>query len=134
MAATPCSALQAAQILATAAEGAHVTPGQAAAAMIAGSRGATVPTHLERSLRRAIGNARTPSLAAARVALLPSRRRTEEVLAEFRRCRSRLAASPPDEAARRAVDDAAYTLCVMLGRTSVHDAVLAAEQHLASPA
>ncbi|TXS44410.1 DUF5133 domain-containing protein [Streptomyces sp. OR43] len=31
-------------------------------------------------------------------------------------------------------DDAAYTLCVLLGRTGVHDAVLAAEEHLASGA
>ncbi|MEU9205948.1 DUF5133 domain-containing protein [Streptomyces sp. NPDC048332] len=130
---TPCSALQAAQVLATAAEGAHVTPAQAAAAMIAGSRGATVPTHLERSLRKAIENARTPPLAAARAAPLPGRRRTEEALAEFRRCRSRLTASPSDEKARRAVDAAADTLCVLLGRATVHDAVVAAEQRLSSP-
>ncbi|MFZ3467795.1 DUF5133 domain-containing protein [Streptomyces sp. 4.24] len=32
------------------------------------------------------------------------------------------------------MDDAAYTLCVLMGRPTAHDAVLAAEELLASPA
>ncbi|TXS44409.1 DUF5133 domain-containing protein [Streptomyces sp. or43] len=65
---------------------------------------------------------------------MPSRARTAEVLAEFRGRQSRLTDAPSDMRARQALDDAAYTLCVLLGRTGVHDAVLAAEEHLASGA
>ncbi|QNE79008.1 DUF5133 domain-containing protein [Streptomyces finlayi] len=75
-----------------------------------------------------------PSGTLRGVALLPSRPRTEQVLAEFRKCQALLAAAPSDRSARQALDDAAYTLCVLLGRTTVHEAVDAAEQHLAASA
>ncbi|MDX6762427.1 DUF5133 domain-containing protein, partial [Streptomyces sp. F8] len=67
------------------------------------------------------------------VGLLPSRARTEEVLARFRAARDLLAQAPGDGAARGAMDDVAYTLCVLMGRSTVHEAVLAAERHLAGP-
>lgn len=138
MAMTPCSRRDAKRILAGAAESAHISPAVLAAAMVAGSQGVPVPAHVERALRRAVEAARTPSPRPADlvrgVALVPSRSRTEQVLSEFRRCQTVLAAAPSDRSARQALDDAAYTLCVLLGRTTVHDAVDAAEQHLAASA
>jgi len=135
MAMTPCSRRDAKRVLAVAAEAAHLTPAAMATMMVAGSHGVPVPTHVERALRAAMETARTPappSHAPRGVALLPSRPRTDQVLREFRRCQALLAASPSERSARQALDDAAYTLCVLLGRTTVHDAVDAAEQHLAA--
>ncbi|MFC9247707.1 DUF5133 domain-containing protein [Streptomyces sp. NPDC057136] len=132
---TPCSRRDAKRVLAMAAETAHLTPAAMAAAMVAGSRGVPIPAHVERALRGAMETARTPAPppeAVRGVALLPSRPRTEQVLSEFRKRQALLAASPSDRSARQALDDAAYTLCVLLGRTTVHDAVDAAEQHLAA--
>lgn len=130
MAVTPCSARDARWVLGVAAKAAGVTPAEVAAAMAAGSRGTAMPAVVERALHRAVATARTVSPRSACIGLMPSRARTEEVLAEFRACQSRLTAAPSDMRARQALDDAAYTLCVLLGRTGVHDAVLAAEQHL----
>ncbi|MFE2018928.1 DUF5133 domain-containing protein [Streptomyces sp. NPDC059499] len=103
-------------------------------AMVAGTRGVPVPVHIERALRRAMELARrppaSPSTGVNGLTLLPSRSRTGLALTEFRTCQARLAASPSDADLRQALDDAAYTLCVLMGRRTVHDAVLGAEQHL----
>ncbi|WP_406099372.1 DUF5133 domain-containing protein [Streptomyces sp. NBC_01013] len=133
MAVTPCSARDARRVLAAAAKAAGITSAEVAAAMAADSRGVPMPTRVERALHRAVATARTVSPRTACIGLMPSHARTAEVLAEFRDCQSRLTAAPSDMRARQALDDAAYTLCVLLGRTGVHDAVLAAEQHLTSP-
>ncbi|MEU8677953.1 DUF5133 domain-containing protein [Streptomyces sp. NPDC048560] len=134
---TPCSRRDAKRILAGAAEAAHVTPAAMAATMVAGSRGVPVPAHVERALRKAMETARTPApppVTLRGVALMPSRSRTEQVLSEFRKRQALLAAAPSDRSARQGLDDAAYTLCVLLGRTTVHDAVDAAEQRLTTSA
>ncbi|MEU9092790.1 DUF5133 domain-containing protein [Streptomyces sp. NPDC048428] len=134
MAVTPCSARDARRVLGAAAKTAGITSAEVAAAMAADARGVAMPAHVERALHRAVAMARTVSHRAVCVGLMPSRARTAEVLAEFRHCQSRLTAAPSDMRARQALDDAAYTLCVLLGRTGVHEAVLAAEQHLTTPA
>ncbi len=134
MAVTPCSARDARRVLGAAAKAAGITSAEVAAAMAAHSRGVAMPARVERALFRAVATARSVSPREACVGLMPSRARTAEVLAEFRGCQSRLTAAPSDMRARQALDDAAYTLCVLLGRTSVHDAVLAAEQHLTTQA
>lgn len=136
MAATPCSAREAKQILAAAAELAHVTVGEMAAAMVAGSRGVPVPAQVERALRRAVEAARTPRSPAPAppVGITPSRSRTQEVLMRLRDCQARLAAAPTDPDALRAMDDVTYTLCVLMGRATAADALLAAEHHLARSA
>ncbi|MEU1471104.1 DUF5133 domain-containing protein [Streptomyces sp. NPDC005761] len=130
MAATPCSARDARRVLGAAAKAAGVTSAEVAAVMAADARGVAMPARVERALHRAVAAARAVSPRAACIGLMPSRARTAEVLAEFRGCQSRLIEAPSDMRARQALDDAAYTLCVLLGRTGVHDAVLAAEQHL----
>ncbi|GGY89673.1 hypothetical protein GCM10010343_13680 [Streptomyces avidinii] len=132
MAMTPCTARDAHRILSAAAGLARTSPYELAAAMAAGTRGTPVPVHLERAVRRAVEAARAPVPAAKLpTALVPSRVRTEEVLTHLRACQSRLSAAPDDPDALRAMDDAAYTLCVLMGRRSVPEAVLVALNYLA---
>lgn len=71
------------------------------------------------------------AVAGPLVGILPARTRVEEALTRLRGCRGRLAVAPEDPAALRAMDDAAYALCVLMGRPTVHEDVLAAEAHLA---
>nr|WSW70850.1 DUF5133 domain-containing protein [Streptomyces sp. NBC_00995] len=132
MAAVPCSARDAGRVLAAAATAAGVTSADVAAAMAAEARGVAMPARVERALHRAVAAARAVPPRTACIGLMPSRARTAEVLAEFRGCRARVSEAPSDMRARQALDDAAYTLCVLLGRTGVHDAVRAAERHLSS--
>lgn len=134
MALTPCGAREARLVLAAAAESAAVPVADLAAALHAGSAGEAVPRRWERAVRRAVEALRTSGRCAEGgrgVGLLPSVARTEEALSRFRACREMLAAAPGDAAARAAMDDAAYTLCVLMGRTSVHEALAAAGAHLA---
>ncbi|MFE2323821.1 DUF5133 domain-containing protein [Streptomyces sp. NPDC059385] len=131
MAATPCTARDAHRILEAAAHLACTTPDALAATMVAGARGTPVPVHVERALHRAMDAGRTPvpSVGPGRV-LTPARSRTQEVLTRLRGCQARLAAAPDDPAALRAMDDAGYTLCVLMGRATVHEAIRAAEARL----
>ncbi|WP_234308390.1 DUF5133 domain-containing protein [Streptomyces sp. NRRL F-4428] len=139
MALAPCGTREARLVLAAAAERVLVPPAEFAAAMVSGAYGVPVPALWERALRRAVEALLRPPPGAEAgrgvrgVGLLPSRARTREALARFRVARERLAAAPGDRAARSAMDDAAYTLCVLMGRSAVHEAVLAAELHLAGP-
>lgn len=132
MARTPCSARDSLWILTTAADHAEVATEDLAVAMSA-SRSTPLPAPLERALRHAIRAARTPAPAhqPARAGLVPNPARTEEVLTRLRGCQALLAASPQDPAALQAMDDTAYTLCVLMGRTTTHEAIAAAEERLA---
>lgn len=134
MAVTPCPARDAGRILRAAADLALTTVEDLAAAMTTATSGVPLPTHWERSLRAAIETARTPAPSAGvrPACLMPSAARTKEVLTRLRGCQARLAASPSDPGAVRALDDAVYTLCVLMGRAVTHEAVLAAEEHLAT--
>ncbi|MFD6229205.1 DUF5133 domain-containing protein [Streptomyces sp. NPDC060232] len=139
MATAPCGTREARLVLAAAAERAQVPVADFAAAVVAGAHGEPVPARWDRALRRAVEALLCPrpgqegGRGVRGVGLLPSRARTGEVLARFRVSRERLAAAPGDGTARRAMDDVAYTLCVLMGRSTVHEAVLAAELHLAGP-
>ncbi|MER5810513.1 DUF5133 domain-containing protein [Streptomyces sp. NPDC002033] len=134
---TPCAERDAHRVLAAAAAAARVTAEELAVALAAaGPRGKGLPKGVERALRRAVVAARTAGPAQARVAparpLVPSRARTEEALGRFRACRARLRAAPGEARARRAMDDATYTLCVLLGRPTAHEALHAARLRLAA--
>ncbi|MEU6312831.1 DUF5133 domain-containing protein [Streptomyces sp. NPDC047014] len=131
MALTPCGAREARLVLAAVAELVQAPAPDVAAALYAGARGEPVPQRWERALRRAVKALRA-HVGVRGVGLLPSRARTEEVLARFRACRELLRAAPGDAVARGAMDDAAYTLCVLMGRSTVPEAVTAAEAHLAT--
>ncbi|MFF5449427.1 DUF5133 domain-containing protein [Streptomyces sp. NPDC012888] len=134
MAATPCSARQAQRILAVAAAKAGVPVPEAAAALVARTEEVPLPARLERALRRAVRAARTPAeqdtVRPFPPGLVPNRARTEEVLARFRVCRKRLQGAPGDLEARRAMEDATYTLCVLMGRPTATEAVAAAQRLL----
>ncbi|WP_175439120.1 DUF5133 domain-containing protein [Streptomyces vilmorinianum] len=132
MARTPCTAPAAREILAAAAHGAGVTVPEMARAVVDRSRGLPLPSGIDRGLRVAVEAARTPATGVLR-GLLPGRGRTAEVLNRFRECQARLRRAPGDAAAHTAMDDIAYTLCVLMARRTVHEAVTAAEQHLAAP-
>ncbi|MFJ6793563.1 DUF5133 domain-containing protein [Streptomyces sp. NPDC091268] len=135
MAAVPCSAQDARRILATAADTAHVTVEDLASAVAtAPPPGARVPASIERALRHAVEAARTPvpGRAPRGAPPAPNLARTEEVLTRLRGCRARLAAAPGDPGALRAMDDAAHTLCVLMGRPGLLAALTAAEAHLAA--
>lgn len=135
MATTPCSVRDAEQILAAAADLADVNVLDLAAAMTAGPGVGPVPVRLERALRQAVRAARTPTRTGTPpTGIQPNRERAEEVLSRLRGCQARLLATPADPGALRAMDDAAYTLCVLMGRPTAHGAVLAAEALLAEPA
>lgn len=140
MVVTPCPAREAHRVLAAAAAAAHIGVEGLAASMAAAAWGVKAPKGLERALRRAVEAARTPGAdgagagAAPARPLVPSRERTEEALARFRGCRAWLWADPADERARRAMDDATYTLCVLMGRPTAYEALRAAELRLADGA
>ncbi|WP_407840917.1 DUF5133 domain-containing protein [Streptomyces sp. DSM 116496] len=134
MATTPCSARDALRILATAADLADVAVEDLAAAMSATACGAALPARLERALRHSLEAARTrgPAGGPHPAGLAPNPARAEEVLTRLRGCQARLAAAPQDPAALRAMDDTAYTLCVLMGRPTALEAITAAEELLAA--
>ncbi|MFJ6793225.1 DUF5133 domain-containing protein [Streptomyces sp. NPDC091268] len=132
MATTPCPADEAERILAAAAAQAGVGTGELAAAMVAESRGTPLPAHVDRALSRAARAActrpRAPG-AGPGTPLLPSRAEVERALGRFFDARVRLLASPADEAARLALEDAVFTLCVLMAEPTAHAAVIAAVQY-----
>ncbi|WP_371679993.1 DUF5133 domain-containing protein [Streptomyces sp. NBC_01276] len=135
---TPCPAREAHRVLAAAAAAAHIGVEGLAAAMAAAAWGVKAPKGVERALRRAVEAARTAGAEGAGTVparpLVPSRERTQEALGRFRGCRAWLWADPADAGARRAMDDATYTLCVLMGRPTAHEALRAAELRLADGA
>ncbi|MGW1772046.1 DUF5133 domain-containing protein [Streptomyces sp. NPDC002104] len=134
MATVPCSAREATQILQATADLAGLPAAEVAAALVATARGDAVPAHVERALHRTVLAAQSPSSPeqARETGLRPSPTRTEEVLSRLRGCQARLAQAPSDPGALRAMDDAAYTLCVLIGQPRLQNAIAAAELHLNS--
>ncbi|KOU09951.1 hypothetical protein ADK49_33710 [Streptomyces sp. WM6349] len=53
-------------------------------------------------------------------------------LNHLRALRRRTLAAPEDPALRAALEDAAYTLCVLMGQRNAHSALLAAEERVAA--
>lgn len=135
MARIPCSARDARRILAAAADLADVPVDDLALAITTTPAGSLLPTRLERALRHAVEAAHTPTPASethkqTNPALVPNAARTEEALTRLRGCQARLATTPDDPAAIRAMDDAAYTLCILMGHATTADAITAAENQL----
>lgn len=131
MAATPCTASAAGEILDAAARAAAVTARQVVAALAERSRGGQPPRRIERALRLAVEAARAPA-AEPSCALVPELGRVTEVLDRFRASRARLRADPADAEARQGLDDAAYTLCVLMGRRTAYQALRSAGEYVAS--
>ncbi|MFE9928496.1 DUF5133 domain-containing protein [Streptomyces sp. NPDC005533] len=130
MATTPATAREAELILAAAAAGSAMPETALAAAVLDASRGMPVPVRAERALRQALHAARTPDpVPASRPCLMPLREDAEKAVGRFFETRLRLTAAPADPQARRAFEDALFTLCILMGRPCAADAVHEAVQY-----
>ncbi|MET9572271.1 DUF5133 domain-containing protein [Streptomyces virginiae] len=135
MALVPCTAESARRVLGDAARAAGVTLRLMARTVIA-TRAcpADVDPDCERALRAAIGHARSrqPPSPPAPGTLLPAPDVLRGHLNHLRALRRHTLAAPDDPALRAALDDAAYTLCVLMGQRNAHSALLAAEERVAA--
>ncbi|MET9465486.1 DUF5133 domain-containing protein [Streptomyces sp. NPDC006544] len=88
----------------------------------------------EQALRRAIDQAQSRPAPVCPTAsqLLPHPFTVRQHLSHLRAARRRTLAAPDDPAARAALDDAAYTLCVLMGQRGTYAALKAAEEHVAA--
>ncbi|MEU9148613.1 DUF5133 domain-containing protein [Streptomyces sp. NPDC048349] len=131
MARIPAPARVAERILSTAAAQARVPVTALATAMAAQARGTPLPAGAERALRQAVQAAQSPDSAPAppEPHLLPSLDDAEQALGRFFDARLRLAAAPTDGAARQALEDSLFTLCVLMAQPSAHVAVHDALQY-----
>ncbi|MGW1763811.1 anti-sigma factor antagonist [Streptomyces sp. NPDC002073] len=132
MAGTPCLADDAERILACAAALACTTVAEFARALVA-SGGAPLPTRLDRCLRQSVAAGRSSAARPAPPAsdlLLPALAETEHALGRFFDARIRLRSAPADEEARRALEDAVYTLCVLMSQPRPDVAVADALQYI----
>ncbi|MEU9233999.1 DUF5133 domain-containing protein [Streptomyces subrutilus] len=131
MATVPGSAHLAEQVLSAAATRASLSVTEVAKAMVAGSRGTPLPADVLRALDDSVQAARRPNTAPRRSGsyLMPTREDAGRALARFFDARVRLCAAPDDEEARRAVDDAVYTLCVLMAQPTPFAAVNEALQY-----
>lgn len=133
MALLPCDSRSARRVLAEAAALAGLSLAEAADAMTAVLREdapappAAVASAVRTAVDRALTAARTPSAA-----LLPNPYVLRRHLARFRELRRRTFVHPEDPGLRARFDDAAYTLCVLLGHRRVHHALIAAENLIAT--
>jgi hypothetical protein len=64
--------------------------------------------------------------------LLPDKTRIVRLLHRYHTWERRLLAVPSSTLARRRFEDTAYTLCILMGRRTAHEAVLAAERYVRS--
>ncbi|MHB6905983.1 DUF5133 domain-containing protein [Streptomyces sp. CB02959] len=64
--------------------------------------------------------------------LLPDKSVLAALLRRYRVWEQVVLADPHDPAALRRLEDLAYTLCVLMGRRTVHEAIIEAERYLAT--
>ncbi|MEW1658067.1 MULTISPECIES: DUF5133 domain-containing protein [unclassified Streptomyces] len=64
--------------------------------------------------------------------LLPDKSVLASLLRRYRVWERVVLADPHDPAARSQLEDLAYTLCVLMGRRTVHEAIVEAERYLAA--
>ncbi|MET9568702.1 DUF5133 domain-containing protein [Streptomyces virginiae] len=130
MATLPGPAYSAEQVLSAVAARTGLPVTEVARAMVAESRGTPLPVGLEQALNHAVQAARG-SIAprGPGTYLTPNRADAERALSRFFDARLRLRAAPSDPEARRAVDDAIYTLCVLMAQPSPYAAVNEALQY-----
>ncbi|MEU8943473.1 DUF5133 domain-containing protein [Streptomyces goshikiensis] len=132
MATVPASAHLAQEALQAAAARAGLSVATMAQAMVDGSRGMPVPAQVQKALDDAVRAAqrRVTQSRRSRAFLMPTRTDAERALGRFFDARIRLSAAPDDPDARRAVDDAIYSLCVLMGQPSPNAAVHEALQYI----
>ncbi|WP_381792328.1 DUF5133 domain-containing protein [Streptomyces niveus] len=62
--------------------------------------------------------------------LLPDKARLAQLLRRYRIWEQLVLQEPHNSVRRRRLDDAAYTLCVLMGHRTAHEAIRAAESYL----
>ncbi|MFF4850793.1 DUF5133 domain-containing protein [Streptomyces sp. NPDC001194] len=129
MAVVPCGADTARQILADTARAAGAQLHETAGAVLVLGRGGKPAPPLGRALADALDEARSAAEPAPLpyTRLLPDPRTIGELLKRHRGLRRRALAAPEDPAVRDELDDATYTLCILMGRRNAHTALRSAE-------
>ncbi|WP_327135030.1 DUF5133 domain-containing protein [Streptomyces sp. NBC_01343] len=129
MALVPCGADTARRILADTARAAGAGPHETAEAVLVLGGGGKPAAPLGRALADAVDEARSAvePVTQPYTRLLPDPRAVGELLKRHRGLRRRALAAPEDPAVRDELDDATYTLCVLMGRRNAHTALRSAE-------
>ncbi|MFE2548045.1 DUF5133 domain-containing protein [Streptomyces sp. NPDC059355] len=129
MAVVPCGADTARQILGDAARAAGAALHEMAGAVLVLGGGGKPAAPLGRALADAMDEARCAAEPVAQpyTRLLPDPRAIGELLKRHRGLRRRALATPDDPAVRDELDDATYTLCILMGRRNAHTALRSAE-------
>lgn len=129
MAVVPCGADTARRILAEAARASGTGLREAAEAALVLGDGGKPPSPLGRALADAVDEARsdTEPVTQPYTRLLPDPQAIGELLKRHRGLRRRALATPGDPAVRDGLDDATYTLCILMGRRNAYTALRSAE-------
>ncbi|KPI18064.1 hypothetical protein OV450_7942 [Actinobacteria bacterium OV450] len=129
MAVVPCGADAARRILAAAARGADAGPRETAEAVLALADGGTPRGPLRRALAEAMDEARSAGAPVTQpyTRLLPDPQAIGTLLKRHRGLRRRALDAPHDLAVRSELDDATYTLCILMGQRNAYTALRSAE-------
>ncbi|MEV6734888.1 MULTISPECIES: DUF5133 domain-containing protein [unclassified Streptomyces] len=130
MAVVPCGSDTARRILADTARAAGVALLETAEAVLALGGCRALPASLGTALQAAMDGARSataPPVAQPYTRLLPDPQTIGELLKRHRGLRRRALAAPHDLAVRNELDDATYTLCILMGQRNACTALRSAE-------
>ncbi|MFD7834188.1 DUF5133 domain-containing protein [Streptomyces sp. NPDC059761] len=129
MAVVPCGADTARQILADTAWAAGAGLRETAEAVLLLGAGGKPPAPFGRALADAMDEARSTTEPVTRpyTRLLPDPQTIGELLKRHRALRRRALAAPHDPAVRDELDDATYTLCILMGQRNAYTALRSAE-------
>ncbi|WP_037835993.1 DUF5133 domain-containing protein [Streptomyces sp. NRRL S-244] len=129
MAMVPCGADTARQILGDTAWAAGTGLRETAEAVLLLGSGGKPPAPLGRALADAMDEARsaTEPVTPPYTRLLPDPQAIGELLKRHRALRRRALAAPHDPAVRDELDDATYTLCILMGQRNAYTALRSAE-------
>ncbi|MFJ3203152.1 DUF5133 domain-containing protein [Streptomyces sp. NPDC086989] len=129
MAVVPCGAEAARRILAAAARSADAGPRETAEAVLALADGGTPRGPLRRALAEAMDEARSAGAPVTQpyTRLLPDPQAIATLLKRHRGLRRRALDAPHDLAVRSELDDATYTLCILMGQRNAYTALRSAE-------
>ncbi|WP_419248251.1 DUF5133 domain-containing protein [Streptomyces virginiae] len=122
MALVPCTAATSRRIVADAARSAGVGPDEVAAAVLAMRVGEPVAPAVDEALRRVLADARTLPTPATSSWLPPRPDVLRRHVNHLRAARRRAVAAPDDTGVRGELEDAAYTLCILMEQRSAHAA------------
>ncbi|MCJ0869741.1 DUF5133 domain-containing protein [Streptomyces sp. AP-93] len=131
MALVPCTAAKARRILAEVVMVTGTEVREAAEAVLAVRTGEPVAPAVESVLRHVLAQARTLPDPPAGSWSPPEPDLLRRHVNHLRAARRRALAAPGDASVRSELEEAAYTLCVLMGQRSAHGALLAAEQLIA---